>query len=145
MKVFQKEFDGKSSICTQKFKRFLRVNGRFTCITNQWLLLLQNAGGRSPLPFFENQKKCPNFRKKGPDCALPWVKFSIQNVAWRVSRRKNAKIFPKVPFFLDLLTKCSWMCFNSKKPPLPGEVSDCPPENVANLLLQSAIVVPKHV
>ena len=81
MKVFQKEFDGKSSICTQKFKRFLRVNGRFTCITNQSLLLLQNAGGRSPLPFFENQKKCPNFRKKGPDCALPWVKFSIQNVA----------------------------------------------------------------
>ena len=41
----------------------------------------QGGGGRRPpLLFFENQKKCPNFKKKFPDCALPWVKFSIQNV-----------------------------------------------------------------
>ena len=24
--------------------------------------------GRSPLPFFENWKKCPNLEKKCPDC-----------------------------------------------------------------------------
>ena len=34
---------------------------------------------RPPLPFFENQKKCPDFRKKGPDYVHPYVKFIIQN------------------------------------------------------------------
>ena len=52
-----------------------------------------------PLPFFENRKKCPDLGKKGPDCALPWVKFSIQNVVLKVSRIKNAKIFPSGAFF----------------------------------------------
>ena len=26
------------------------------------------SAGRSPLPFFENWKKCPNFEKKFHDC-----------------------------------------------------------------------------
>ena len=29
---------------------------------------LVGEGARPPLPFFENQKKCPGFGKKGPDC-----------------------------------------------------------------------------
>ena len=33
--------------------------------------------GRSPLLFFENQKKCPDFRKKDCDCVHPYVKFNI--------------------------------------------------------------------
>ena len=44
-----------------------------------------------------NRKKCRESVKKGPDCTHLWVKFSIDNVVLivlRVSRRKNAKIFP---------------------------------------------------
>ena len=33
--------------------------------------------GRSPLLFFENQKKCPDFRKRDCDCVHPYVKFNI--------------------------------------------------------------------
>ena len=51
-------------------------------------------GVRPPLPFFENQKKCPDFGKKGPNCVHPWVESSIQNVVLRVSRRKSSTIFP---------------------------------------------------
>ena len=53
-------------------------------------------GGRGATPpaVFENRKKCPDFWKKGLDCVYTWVKFSIQNVVLRVSRRKNSKMFP---------------------------------------------------
>ena len=40
------------------------------------------GGGRPPLPFFENKKKCP-------DCIHLCVKFSIPNVVLRVPRRKT--------------------------------------------------------
>ena len=53
-------------------------------------------GGReetSPA-LFENQKTCPDFGKKGPGCVHLWVKFSIQNVVLRISRRKISKMFP---------------------------------------------------
>ena len=63
---------------------------------------------------FENRKKCPDFGKKGPDCIHVGVKFSIQNINLRVSRRKNSKIFP---FFLVLLMKCLSKC---PKPPSPA-------------------------
>ena len=57
--------------------------------------------GRSPLPFFENRKKYPDFGKQGPDCVDLWVKFSIQNLVLRVFRRKKTpKCFPAEPFFL---------------------------------------------
>ena len=44
------------------------------------------------------------FAKKGPACVHPSVKFTIQNIVLRVSRRKNSEIFPAGPFFLELLT-----------------------------------------
>ena len=50
--------------------------------------------GEASTALFENQKKCPDFGKKGPDCINHWVKFSVQNVVLRVSRRKNSKMFP---------------------------------------------------
>ena len=50
--------------------------------------------GRLPLPFLKIEKNCPDFGTKGPDCAHHWVKFSIQNVVLRVSRRKISKMFP---------------------------------------------------
>ena len=65
----------------------------------------EGLGSRPPLPFFENRKKHPDFGKEGPDSVHLWVKYSIQNVVLRVSRRKNSKIFPAGPFFLVFLTK----------------------------------------
>ena len=49
--------------------------------------------GRPPLLFFENQKKCHDFGKKGLDLVHLWVEFSIENVVLRVSRRKNSIFF----------------------------------------------------
>ena len=46
-----------------------------------------------PLLHYLKTKKCPDFGKKGPDSINHWVKFSIQNVVLRVSRRKNSKMF----------------------------------------------------
>ena len=40
--------------------------------------------------FFKNKEKCPDFREKGPDMLI--LKFTIQNVVLRVSRRKNSEI-----------------------------------------------------
>ena len=49
---------------------------------------------RGGLPaLFWKPKKCPDFGKEGPDCTHLWVRFSIQNVVLRVSRRKHSKIF----------------------------------------------------
>ena len=42
---------------------------------------------------FENQKKCPEFGKKDPDCIHHWVKFFIQDIVLRVFWRKKLKIF----------------------------------------------------
>ena len=42
--------------------------------------------GEAPLPFLESLKKCPKF-------VHPEVKFTIQNIALRVSRTKCSKIF----------------------------------------------------
>ena len=50
-------------------------------------------GERPPLPFFENQKKCPDFGKKCPSCVHLLVKFAIQNVVLRVSKRKKLEFF----------------------------------------------------
>ena len=47
----------------------------------------RGRGVRSPLPFFENRKNCPDFREKGLDCARLRVKFSIQNVVLRACMR----------------------------------------------------------
>ena len=45
---------------------------------------------------------CPDLGKKGSNCVHPWVESSIQNVALRVSRRKNSKVFPCGVFFCVL-------------------------------------------
>ena len=63
---------------------------------------LGRKGETSPM-CFENRKKCPDFRKKSSPYDHLWVKFSIQNIILRVSRRKNSKMFPWGLFFL-----CFW-------------------------------------
>ena len=37
----------------------------------------------------EDQNKCPDFGKKSTNCAHHCIKFSIQNVVLRVSKRKK--------------------------------------------------------
>ena len=56
------------------------------------------GGETSPLSFFKNQKKCPDFGKKGPNCVYTWVESFIQNVVLRVSSGKSSNIFPMKPF-----------------------------------------------
>ena len=48
---------------------------------------------------FENPKKCPDFGKKVLDFVHLLVKFSVQNVVLKVSRRKNSKTFHWVASF----------------------------------------------
>ena len=52
------------------------------------------GGGETSFSLFKNLKKCPDFENKESDCVHPWVKFSIENIVSRVSRRKSSKIFP---------------------------------------------------
>ena len=79
---------------------------------------------RPPLPFFENQRKCHDFAKQGPDCVHPQVKFTIQNVVLRVSRRKNSEIFSARSFFFEFLRERLWKCPKFTKPPLKNEKSN---------------------
>ena len=55
-------------------------------------------GEASPALFWKS-KKVLWFCRKGPDCIHLCVKFSIQNVVLRVSRRKNSKFFSCGAFF----------------------------------------------
>ena len=80
----------------------------------------KEGGGRPPLPFFlKIEKKALILGKKGPDSVVFWIKFSIQNVVLRVSRRKNFKIFQAGPFFLCFLTKFLLKCPNLQNFPCP--------------------------
>ena len=58
-------------------------------------------------------------RRKNSNFVHLWVKFSIQNVVLRVSRRKSSKNFPCEAFFIVFLTKCLLKCTNSTNPSLP--------------------------
>ena len=54
---------------------------------------------RPPLPFFKNQKKCPDFGKKVLIVSIFVLSFSIQDVVLRVLGEKNSKIFACGAFF----------------------------------------------
>ena len=77
------------------------------------------GGSEASSALFENQEKCPDFRQTGSDFVHLHVKFTIQNVVLRVSKRKNFKIFPVGPFFLEFLTKYLLKCPNFTKPTSP--------------------------
>ena len=83
------------------------------------------SGSEASSALFENQKKCPDFRETGSDFVHLHVKFTIQNVVLRVSKRKNFKIFPVGPFFLEFLTKYLSKCPNFTKPTLTWKISGC--------------------
>ena len=76
----------------------------------------QLAGLGLFFPFLKIEKNALILGKKGPDCVHFWVKFSIQNVILRISKRKKSKMF--LCFFV-FLTKCLLKYPSSTKPPLP--------------------------
>ena len=79
----------------------------------------RRRGEASPALFWK-PKKCP-------DCVHLWVKFSIQNVVLKLSRRKNSNILPCGAFFLVFVTKSSSQCTNSTRPPPPWKIAVCKP------------------
>ena len=88
-------------------------------------------GGRgeaSPAVFQKSKKRCPDFRRKGLHCVHPYVKFTIQNVVLRVSKRKTSQFFLTGPFFLEFLTIRLSECPNFTKPPLPWKIFGCAPD-----------------
>ena len=57
--------------------------------------------GRLLLPFLENRKKSPNFRKKGTDCVHHYVKFFIRNLVLNVYQNALVpRILPWLEKFL---------------------------------------------
>ena len=74
--------------------------------------------GGASLIFFED-KKAPNFGKKGPD----YVHLCVQNLVLRVSRGKNSKSISLWDHFLLFLTKRLLKCPGSTKPSLPWKIS----------------------
>ena len=87
--------------------------------------------------FFKNKEKCPDFGGKGPD--MPILKFTIQNVVLRVSRRKNSEIFLcGACFFFELLTKCLWNSPHFTKPLLPRKMFCCVPDNMRKIFLETS-------
>ena len=77
----------------QAFSRIFRyIQGYWSIFSHTHRCTTKDERGASPA-LFENQKKCPDFGKKSPDCVCFWLKFPIQNIVLRVSRRKNSNIF----------------------------------------------------
>ena len=89
----------------QAFSRILRNIQGYWCILihTHWQATKGREGGRGlPYPFLKISKMLW-FWEKGPDCVHLWIKFSIQNVVLRVSRRKNSNMLPCRTFF-----SCFW-------------------------------------
>ena len=91
---------------------------------------IKRRGETSPV-LFENQKKCPDFGKTSIDWVNLWVKFFIQNIVLKTSRRKNTKMFPcGTLFFL-----CYWLNFYQSALVLqisflPWKISGCAPASI---------------
>ena len=80
----------------------------------------------SPALFWK-MRKVPWFWEKCPDSSHLWIKYFIQNLILKVSRREKSKISPAGPFFLVRLTKFLSKCPNYTKTPLPWKISGFAP------------------
>ena len=70
------------------------------------------GGGRSPLPFFENWKKCPNLGKKCPNC----VHLRVKCLVFKSFQAKKPDIFlPAGHFFSRAVAESLSKCPNSEK------------------------------
>ena len=111
-------------------EQFIQVFSRiWRDIQGYWCIFSCNLGQRRGFSYpFWKSKRCPNLRKKRPDCFNVWVKFSIENIVLKVSRRKMFKIFLCGAFFVVFLT-CFWNIYWSAivpqplPPQLPWEIS----------------------
>ena len=71
--------------------------------------LNQGREGKPPQSFLKIEK-CPDFGKKGSDGVHLWVKLSIQNLVWRVSRRKKIQnVSLRGLFFLCFSRNVYWI------------------------------------
>ena len=81
------------------------------------------SGGEASPALFWKSKKVPWLSEKMPWlCIHLWIKFTIQNAALRVSRRKTSK----TGLFLCVFEKYLLNCPKSTKPLLPWKFSGCP-------------------
>ena len=68
-------------------------------------------------------KKCPGFGEKGPDFVHPEVRFTIENIVWRVSRTKSSNIFccrTFYPWFFEEMF-VYWSALISRNLPCPEQ------------------------
>ena len=98
---------------------FSHTHRRATRVGMGWGVGWGGGSGRLPLIFLKIEKMCPDFWKKGPDCVHLWIKFSIQNVVLRASRRKSTKLFPVGSLFLLFSKKSLFKCPIFTPYPLP--------------------------
>ena len=77
------------------FKHFQKYLGIFRDF-HAYSITLTGAylgeGEEASTALFKNRKTCPDFLNKGHDCAHLWVKFSIQNVVLRLSKKKTQNV-----------------------------------------------------
>ena len=76
------------------FKGIQAYSGILMHIQPHSLVHNQGGVGRPPLLFLKIEKKKKMILEKKITMCPLWVKFCIQNVVSRVSKRKNSKIFP---------------------------------------------------
>ena len=80
---------------------------------------------RSPMPYFENGKRCLEFRKKYPVCIPLWVKFSFKMLFKGCLRVKTPNVFPAGLFFCIVYMKRLTKCLYCKKSLLFQQYPGC--------------------
>ena len=110
-------FKSLSELCIQVFKIYLRIFKDIHAYSHRYTT--KREGGDLLCPFLKIGKSGLILGNKS-DCVHLWVKFSIENVALWVSRRKNSKMFPCGTFFVVFLTKSVSKCsyFHKSSRPL---------------------------
>ena len=121
------------TVCFNIFKEFRHIQEYWCIFSHTHRHETRGEWGDFPCLFW-NRKKCPDFGKKDPDCVHLRVKFAIENVVLRVSRRKTSKMFPCRVSFSCAFDECLLKCPSSTNPLPP-----CP-EKVLIVHLHSGIV-----
>ena len=149
-----RHIQGHSAIfsCVQPYQGTLRHIQTYSGITEAYgtiIRYIRNSAEEASSALFENQKRCSDFGNKSLDCFNLWIRFSIQNVVLRVSRKKNPKCFPGGSLFLvflicflvffcafDMFWKCLSKCpsFTNHTPTIPHSL----PSNILFFFLQNA-------
>ena len=99
-----RHIQGHSAIfsCVQPYQGTLRHIQTYSGITEAYGAIIRhirNSTEEASSALFENQR-FSDFGNKSLDCFNLWIRFSIQNLVLRVSRKKNPKCFPGGSLFL---------------------------------------------